>query len=69
VVVDAQGDVADMAPNVFGNFFRHFPMAPPLRVTAFGIDGGVVAMDDPAPSADCNGCHFEGGPTPPIHGP
>jgi hypothetical protein len=69
VVTGADGDVADMAINPFGNFFRHFPLATPVRAVALGPDGAATAMQQLAPSADCNACHFVGGPVPPISGP
>jgi hypothetical protein len=69
VVTAADGDVADMAPNPFANFFRHFPMAPPLRAVVYAPDGRSAAMLQLAPSGDCNACHGLGGPVPPIHGP
>lgn len=69
VVVDAVGDVADVAPNAFGNFFRHFPMTPPVRAAAIGPDGRRIEMQSAAPSADCNRCHSATGSAPPIHGP
>jgi cytochrome c5 len=69
VVVDAVGDVADVAPNAFGNFFRHFPMTPPVRAAAIGPDGRRIEMQSAAPSADCNRCHSASGSAPPIHGP
>jgi hypothetical protein len=69
VVVDAHGEERTMAPNVFGNFFAHFALAPPYRAMAYGADGSVLAMSAPAPHADCNACHVVAGPALPIHGP
>ncbi|HEY8089469.1 MAG TPA: hypothetical protein VIF09_16525 [Polyangiaceae bacterium] len=69
VVTGSDGDVADMAVNSFQNFFRHFPLAPPVRAVVYGPDGSAVAMRELAPSADCNACHFHGGPVSPIVGP
>jgi hypothetical protein len=71
VVTDARGEVATMAPNNFGNFFRHFAMTPPFRSEVRGPDGRVATMRQPAPSADCNVCHYDGSgaPMPPLHGP
>ncbi|MGO8997549.1 MAG: hypothetical protein ACLQVI_29890 [Polyangiaceae bacterium] len=69
IVVDVTGDVADVSPNSFANFFRHFPMTPPLQASVVGPDGGTLPMQEEAPSADCNGCHFSGGPAAPIYGP
>jgi hypothetical protein len=68
-VVDAEGHLADMAPNPFGNFFRHLPLTPPLRATAYGPTGAAIAMQSAATSADCNDCHREGGVTAMVHGP
>lgn len=69
VVVDSNGVVADMAPNGFGNFFRHVPMTPPLEATVYGPTGATIAMRDPATSADCNSCHRAGGGAALVHGP
>jgi hypothetical protein len=69
VVTDARGDVADTAPNMFSNFFRHFAMTGPFRAVAYGPDGRSIEMQADAPSADCNACHYKGGPVPMIHGP
>jgi hypothetical protein len=69
VVTDARGDVASMAPNLFANFFRHFPMSGPFRAVVVGPDGRTASMKADSPSADCNACHYAGGPSPPIHGP
>jgi hypothetical protein len=67
VVVDARGEVADVAPNPFSNFFRHFPLVAPLRAKVIAPDGRVLEMQADAPTADCNRCH--GATVPPIHGP
>jgi hypothetical protein len=64
VVVDARGEIADVAPNPFSNFFRHFPLVPPFRAKVIGPDGRVLEMKEDAPTADCNRCHTRG-----IHGP
>jgi cytochrome c5 len=69
VVTGTDGDVADMAVNGFSNFFRHFPLATPVRAVVVAPDGRSLAMRELAPSADCNACHFEGGPMAPIVGP
>jgi hypothetical protein len=69
VVTGADGDVADMAINPFGNFFRHFPLATPVQARVLGPDNTSLAMQQLAPSADCNACHFTGGPVAPIFGP
>jgi hypothetical protein len=69
VVTGADGDQADMVPDSFGNFFRHFPMATPVSAVVYGRGGARVAMRELSPSADCNGCHFAGGPVAPISGP
>jgi hypothetical protein len=69
VVYDARGDVATMAPNSFSNFFRHFTMTSPFRAVAYGPDGRAAWMRQDAPSADCNTCHYAGGPVGLIHGP
>jgi hypothetical protein len=69
IVTAADGDVADMAPDPFANFFRHFPMTPPLRAVAVGPDGRSVAMQELAPTGDCNACHGEGRVAPAIEGP
>ena len=69
IVTDADGDVASMAPDRFFNFFRHFTMKPPFRAVVYGADGRALAMRSASPSADCNVCHYAGGPSPLIHGP
>jgi hypothetical protein len=69
VITASDGDVADLAPDPFANFFRHFPLAPPLRAVVVGPDGRSVAMKELAPSGDCNVCHFAGGSAAPIVGP
>lgn len=69
VVTDARGDVATMSPNLFSNFFRHFTMTPPFRAVVHGPDGRSLEMKSDAPIADCNACHYTGGPVPLIHGP
>ena len=69
LVTDARGEIRDMAPNSFGNFFRHFALTPPLRAVAYDADGRASAMRDPAPHGDCNACHGLAGTTRQIHGP
>lgn len=69
VVTGTDGDVADMAVNPFANFFRHFPLATPVRAVVYAPDGRSVAMRELAPSADCNACHWTGGTAGPIVGP
>jgi hypothetical protein len=69
VVTGSDGDVADMTVNSFDNFFRHFPLATPVSAVVYGPDGRSVAMRELAPSADCNACHWTGGPVSPIVGP
>jgi hypothetical protein len=69
VVTGSDGDVADMYVNQFSNFFRHFPLATPVSAVVYAPDGAARAMQELAPSADCNACHFAGGPVPPIVGP
>jgi hypothetical protein len=69
VVTDARGEVANVAPNPFANFLRHYPLVPPLRAAVIGPDGRVAEMVSDAPSADCNRCHWAGGAVAPIHGP
>src|SRR5579859_1934080 len=44
VVTGADGDVADMAVNGFSNFFRHFPLATPVRAVVVAPDGRSLAM-------------------------
>ena len=69
-VVDARGRRAEMVPNPYGNFFRHFALEPPLTVSVQGQDGTWLPMRDPAPHGSCNRCHrAEGGPAPPVAGP
>jgi len=69
VVTGADGDVAEMSVNGFGNFFRHFPLATPVRAVVVAPDGRTIAMRELAPSADCNACHYDGGFAAPIFGP
>jgi hypothetical protein len=69
VVIDATGEASSLSPNRFGNFFRHFPMTPPIRAVVVGPDGRARAMQDGAPHGDCNACHRTGGAASPIHGP
>ena len=69
VVTGSDGDVADMSVNGFSNFFRHFPLATPVQAVVYGPDGRWVSMRELAPSADCNACHYGGGPVSPIVGP
>src|SRR5262249_9949075 len=69
VVTDATGDERTMAPNLFGNFFAHYPLTPPLHAVAYGPDGRSIEMRSLAPPPDCNACHAVGGPVAPIFGP
>jgi hypothetical protein len=69
VVTGADGDVADMYVNSFGNFFRHFALSTPVTAVAYGPDGRSVAMRELAPIADCNVCHGTGSAAGPIVGP
>jgi hypothetical protein len=67
-VTDARGETRKVAPNLFGNFFGHFPLTPPFRASVTRADGRVSEMRADAPHADCNACHAAGGPTRPIGG-
>jgi hypothetical protein len=69
VVVDAVGLRYDMAPNSYGNFFRHYTLVPPIAAVEPVRDGGSLAMPWGAPHGDCNACHAPSGGAPPIHGP
>ncbi len=69
VVTDARGEVRNMTPNSFGNFFRHFTLTPPLRAVVYDKSGRASTMRDGAPHGDCNACHGTGGTTRQIHGP
>ncbi len=69
VVTGSDGDVADMVPNQFGNFFRHFPLATPVSAVVYTTDGRAATMRELAPSANCNACHSAVGPVPPIAPP
>lgn len=69
VVADGYGNVADMVPNGFGNFFRHLKLTPPLTATVYGEDGQTLTMQSPASSGDCNSCHIASGSAAPLHGP
>jgi hypothetical protein len=69
LVTDARGRSADMAPNAYGNFFRHDALEPPLKAVVFGPDGRASAMKQTVTEASCNRCHSAGGMVPPIHGP
>jgi hypothetical protein len=69
VVTDSAGNRAEMAPDPYGNFFRHAPLIPPLTAVAFGPDGRARAMQMPAPHAACNECHRPDGVAPRIAGP
>jgi hypothetical protein len=69
VVTDAVGDARYMAPNQYGNFFRHFSLVPPLRAIAYGPDGRSLEMKSGAPHGDCNACHRPDGAAAPLHGP
>jgi hypothetical protein len=67
VVVDAHGEVVDVVPNQFSNFFRHYPLVAPFRAKVIAPDGRTLEMTADAPTADCNRCH--GSSVAPIHGP
>ena len=69
IVEDSQGNSAVMSPNPFGNFFRHSPLVPPLRVTIVGEDGKSATMPFLAPDAACNRCHRQGGDASILHAP
>lgn len=69
LVRDDYGNVADMVPNGFGNFFRHVKLTPPLTASVYGEDGRVLTMQSEASSGDCNSCHKAKGPAAPLHGP
>jgi hypothetical protein len=68
LVVDRAGASAEMAPNPFGNFFRHTFLEPPLTATIVAADGRSWTMQD-APSGDCNGCHRADGAALPLSVP
>ncbi len=68
-VTDGFGNRAVMSPNPYGNFFRHNPLVPPLRVKVVGPDGSERSMRMPAPHTNCNECHRPGGAAPRIAGP
>ncbi len=69
VVTDARGRRAIMAPNPYGNFFRHVRLEPPLEVLVEAVDGRVLEMQSKSPHGSCNGCHRPEGPAWPIAGP
>jgi hypothetical protein len=69
VVTDATGESSTLSPNSFGNFFRHFPMTPPVRAVVYGPSGEAIVMRALSPTPDCNACHFAGGPVAQVHGP
>jgi hypothetical protein len=69
VVTDSVGGRAEMAPNPYGNFFRHNALVPPLTAVAYGPDGRARVMPMPAPHAACNECHHPLGVAPRIVGP
>lgn len=69
VVTDGDGNVANMVPNGFDNFFRHLRLTPPLTATVYGKDGQALSMKDPASSGDCNACHRPEGSAAPLRGP
>lgn len=69
ILTAADGEVVTLAPNRFDNFFRHYPLALPLRAAVEGPDGRRVEMAPDAPTGDCNACHGTGGSVAPIHGP
>jgi hypothetical protein len=65
VVTDAAGATLIMAPNPYRNFFRHVPVAPPLRAWIVDDEGRTYAMQAPIDDGACNRCHREGvGPGP-----
>lgn len=64
-VTDAQGVELDMAPNAYGNFFRHYQPAFPLRARVVGPSGERV-MQSEITTGSCNSCHREGGALPPL---
>lgn len=68
-VTDARGRTATMAPNPYGNFFRHLQLEPPLAVVVEGPAGDSVKMAALAPHGACNRCHAPSGAAPPIVGP
>lgn len=61
VVRDGFGDVADMTPNPFSNFFQHLKLRGELDAEIHMKDGQVRRMKGKAPHGDCNQCHGEGG--------
>ena len=69
LVADDHGNVADMVPNGFDNFFRHVKLTPPLTASVYGEDGQVLTMQSKASSGDCNSCHGVHGSAAPLHGP
>ena len=69
VVRDAFGNTDEMQPNVFGNFFRHQKLTPPLTPIVFGDDGRALTMKSPAPHGNCNACHGSGGAASALHAP
>ena len=66
VVTDSDGNVADMAPNAYDNFFRHVSLKPPLTARVVFADGTDRTMRELAPHGSCNSCHAESGQAPPI---
>ena len=68
-IEDAVGASAVMAPNGFGNFFRHNVLVPPLRVSIVGTSGRTSTMALPAPEGACNRCHAMGGAASPLRAP
>ncbi|MCI0634787.1 MAG: hypothetical protein L0206_12850 [Actinobacteria bacterium] len=69
VVIDAAGRRAEMAPNPYGNYFRHLSLEPPLQAEVHGPDGTTLRMKALAPHGSCNRCHRPGGEAPPVRGP
>lgn len=68
VVRDAHGDVADMTPNPFGNFFQHLDLRGELDAEIHMKDGQIRRMRAKAPHGDCNVCHGLTGPAGMIGG-
>lgn len=63
VVLGADGRRAVMAPNAYGNFFRHVKLDPPLEIWVEGPGGTRRVMEGLAPHGSCNRCHgAQGGP-------
>lgn len=66
-VVDDTGQRLVMAPNPYGNFFRHRPKPVlPVRARVVFRDGTVSEMKSPVFDISCNGCHQPDGGAPRI---